>query len=168
MLSIPPYADAKGAAVCASSTKNQDHLLSSSMIPSAGPLTVPLPESTLHNPSVSMVASAFPNIFSSKTTTPINVPIDCPPSIWSVTDQIGEQEFWTTWKQIQPPHCCICLDDTPGTESNRLLVCASPHCDVCVHQECYGEINSAEVWFCQKCLAGDHEAVIQTLYPCKF
>ncbi|ORX87740.1 hypothetical protein K493DRAFT_359815 [Basidiobolus meristosporus CBS 931.73] len=61
--------------------------------------------------------------------------------------------FLTDWALMQPDNCCICLD-TGSNEGNELLYCASPTCDVCVHEECYGlEGDSVKEipWFCDRC-----------------
>lgn len=37
-------------------------------------------------------------------------------------------------KSEQPRVCGVCLDDSHDADHNRLLVCSSSDCDVCVHE----------------------------------
>lgn len=79
------------------------------------------------------------------------------------------QEFLVDWKKSQPDNCCVCLDSIPGI-NNDLLFCASPSCDVCIHQECYGVRTSPapdEAWFCDRCRSPDCHTASCKLCPTK-
>ncbi|VDN01410.1 unnamed protein product [Thelazia callipaeda] len=47
--------------------------------------------------------------------------------------------------------CCVCADEN-GWESNPLVYCDGPNCEVAVHQGCYGIVEVPEgEWYCAKC-----------------
>ncbi|KAI9294391.1 hypothetical protein K502DRAFT_304997, partial [Neoconidiobolus thromboides FSU 785] len=79
------------------------------------------------------------------------------------------EEFLIDWKKSQPDNCCICLDSYPGI-NNDLIFCASPSCDVCIHQECYGVKTSPasdEAWYCDRCSSVDALTAACKLCPVK-
>ncbi|KAI0244421.1 hypothetical protein L0F63_002714 [Massospora cicadina] len=72
------------------------------------------------------------------------------------------QEFLVDW-------VCVYFLLIPGV-NNDLLFCASPSCDVCIHQECYGvRVSPApdEAWFCDRCRSPDCHTASCKLCPLK-
>ncbi|KAJ9049190.1 hypothetical protein DSO57_1027225 [Entomophthora muscae] len=100
---------------------------------------------------------------------PPTLPSNAAASVQYDRRMVHFQEFLIDWKKSQPDNCCVCLDSIPGVD-NDLLFCASPNCDVCIHQECYGvRVSPApdEAWFCDRCRSPDYHTASCKLCPLK-
>lgn len=67
-----------------------------------------------------------------------------------------KQKFWVAVNDIDDDiNCDICLDDDVDDEKTDDLVLCD-HCNVAVHQSCYGhdilkKFPDTQYWYCQRC-----------------